>query len=427
MHLTPEEKELGRRNFLKALAGTPALAVLGGAAMVRGPLKGGPIRAAGIAIGSHGKGHMWRPDPSYVQIVAIADINPDSLDSLEQEFAKRKKAPFKRYTDWKEMLQKEDVEAVITAPPLSAHAEITVGCLEAGKHVFCEKMMAWDDAGCDAMVAAAKKSGKVVEIGYQRYYNRIYQAAYEGIVKAGQLGDVYQARLVWNRNKNWRREMKKPPRPDFDPRPYGYEDYEHLINWRLYKKHSQGLTAELGSHMVNVSNWFFGSSPKAVIASGGVYRFKDGREVPDHIFVTFEYPDGRTVQFSSTESDPFEGNYEAFFGTKGTLIFEGEKNAYFFDHNESKGATTQIEVGPKTGPVMETTESRPPDASGRTATAAGGSGPDTGDPYKAEIHRWAAAIRTGVPVICGPEKASYSAKACIRANQALEAGKKLDV
>jgi predicted dehydrogenase len=185
--------------------------------------------------------------------------------------------------------------------------------------------------------------------------------------------------------------------------------------------------AELGSHMVNVSNWFFDSSPKTVVASGGVFRFKDGREVPDHIFANFEYPGGRTAVFTSTESDPFEGNYEAFFGTKGTLIFEGEKNAYFFDHDESKGAATQIEVGPKSGPVLETTESRPADASGRTASAAGGGGVDAGDPYKAEVHRWAAAIRTGQPVLCGPEKAALSAKACIRANQALEQGKRLEV
>jgi predicted dehydrogenase len=424
MHLTPEDKELGRRNFLKVMAGAPALAALGGAALMKGPIKGGPVRVGAIAIGQHGRGHMWRPDPTHVQFVAVADINPESLEKVDQELEKRKRPKIKHYADWRELLQKEDVEAVITAPPLSAHAEIVTGCLEAGKHVFCEKMMAWDDAGCDRMMESARKSGKLLEIGYQRFYNRIYQAAYEGLVKSGQLGDVYQARLVWSRNKNWRRKVEKPA-VEFDPKPWGYDDYEHLINWRLYKKHSQGLTAELGSHMVNVANWFLGAHPKSALASGGVYRFKDGREVPDHVFATFEYPDGRTALFISTESDPFESNYEAFFGTKGTLIFENEKNAYYFNHEESKSVATQIEVGPKSGPVLETSESRPADAAGRTA--AGGSGLDTGDPYKAEVHRWAAAIRTGVPLMCGPERAMPSAKACIRANQALEAGKRLDV
>jgi predicted dehydrogenase len=374
----------------------------------------------GIAIGSHGRAHMFRPDPAYCQLVAVADINPLSLDRIDQELQKHKRPLVKRYADWREMLEKEDFEAVITAPPLRAHAEITVACLEAGKHVFCEKMMAYDDAGCDAMLEASRKHDKVLEIGYQRYYNRVYQAAYEGIVKAGQLGEIYQARIVWNRNKNWRREVGKAP--EIDTAKWGYEDYEHLINWRLYKKHSQGLTAELGSHMVNVTNWFFDAKATAVTASGGVYRFKDGREVPDHVYAMFEYPDGRTVSFASTESDPFEGNYEAFFGTEGTLIFEGERNAYFFDHKDNKAIATQIEVGPKSGPVLETTESRPPDTVGRQARGAGEGG---ADPYKLEVERWCAAIRTGRPLECGPEKAMHSAKACIRANQALEQQKRL--
>jgi predicted dehydrogenase len=423
MNLTPEQKELGRRNFLKVLAGTPALAVLGGAALVKGPVKGGPVRIAGIGIGSQGKGVLGRADPAFCEIVAVADINPLSLAIVDETLAKAKKPPVKHYADWREMLQKEDIEGVYCAPPLSAHAEITTGCLEAGKHVFCEKMMAWDDAGCDRMLEAAHKSGKVHEIGYQRFYNRVYQAAYQGIVKTGQLGEVYHSRIVWNRNKNWRREMPKQ-KLEFDPKPWGYDDHEHLVNWRLYKKHSRGLVAELGSHMVNVANWFFDAKPSAVSASGGVYRFKDGREVPDHFYGTFEYPDGRTVLFTSTESDPFEGNYEAFFGTKGTLIFESEKNAYFFDHASDSAVATQIEVAAKSGPVLETTESRPPDASGKQASASTSTF-DGGEPYKLEISRWCAAIRTGKPIECGPERAMHSAKACIRATEAIEQQKRL--
>ena len=66
------------------------------------------------------------------------------------------------------MLQKEDLEAVIMAPPLWAHADIAVGCLDAGKHVLCEKMMAWDVPSCERMRDAARKNNKVLEIGYQR-------------------------------------------------------------------------------------------------------------------------------------------------------------------------------------------------------------------------------------------------------------------
>src|SRR4029079_5747690 len=105
------------------------------------------------------------------------------------------------------------------------------------------------------------------------------------------------ARLVWPRNQSWPRNIE-PPSPDYDPSRWGYPTFEHLINWRLYWKYSQGLMAELGSHQVNIANWFFESVPEAVMASGGVYRFKD-REVPDHVYATFDYPGGRTALFTS--------------------------------------------------------------------------------------------------------------------------------
>ena len=132
------------------------------------------------------------------------------------------------------------------------------------------------------------------EVGHQRFYNGVYQAAYEGIVKAGLLGELYHARLVWHRNGNWRRHIDLPS-PDYDASRWGYPSYDHLINWRLYKKYSRGHMAELASHQVAVADWFFGATAEAAVGSGGVYRFKDGREVPDHTYVTLEYPGGRTV------------------------------------------------------------------------------------------------------------------------------------
>ena len=83
------------------------------------------------------------------------------------------------------MLAHEDIEAVVVAVPLWAHADVTVGCLEAGKHVLCEKMMAWDVAGCERMRSAATATNKVLEIGYQRNYNTMYQTAYEGVISVG--------------------------------------------------------------------------------------------------------------------------------------------------------------------------------------------------------------------------------------------------
>ena len=170
----------------------------------------------------------------------------------------------------------------------------------------------------------------MLEIGYQRSYNPVYLSAYDGIVRAGLLGDVYHARLSWHRNGNWRRPLEQPP-PDYDPARWGYPSLDHLVNWRLYWRYSKGLFGELASHQVNVSNWFFDARPEAVQSTGGIYRWKDGREVYDHVYALFEYPQGRTAVFSSIESNAYERYSETFMGTKGTLILSGETEAYLFE------------------------------------------------------------------------------------------------
>jgi predicted dehydrogenase len=419
MNLTPEQQELGRRNFLKAVATTPALAALGAAALTRGPVRGGPVRVGYVGVGSQGRVLLGQTDPAHATVRAMCDVNPSRLQKADEVLAKSGAPPARHYDDWKTMLEKEDLEAVVLALPLWLHAEVTAGCLEAGKHVLCEKMMAWDPEGCRRMQQAAKKSGRLLEIGYQRFYNPVYQAAYEGIVKTGGLGEVYHARLVWHRNQSWRRK-EDPPSPDFDPSRWGYPDFDHLVNWRLYWKYSQGLMAELASHQVNIANWFFGASPEAVLGSGGVYRWKnEGREVPDHVYATFEYPLGRTAVFTSIESNESDHYYEAYYGTKATLILRGETEAYLFDEGADKKPTT-VEVSARgSGPVTNASESRSADAAGRGATGSK-QGIDRLEAYRNEVSGFCASIRTGKPLLCGPDKAIGSALACIAANQAIE-------
>ena len=422
MNLTPEQQELGRRNFMRALAGTPAVAALGAAAAVKGPVRGGPVRLGFIGLGGEGRLLLEQTDPRYGEAVALCDINPDQLKRAADALVKTGRAPVAHHADWKEMLQKERLEGVVIATPLSTHADITVGCLEAGLHVLCEKMMAWDGASGRRMAEAAKRARRVLEIGHQRFYNPVYQAAYEGIVKAGLLGDVYHARLVWHRNGSWRRQADLPS-PDFTAAQWGYPTFDHLVNWRLYKQYSRGHMAELASHMVAITDWFFGSTAETAVGSGGVYRFKYGREVPDHTYVTLEYPGGRTAVFTSIESNAFDDYYEAYYGTKGTLILKGEIDAYLFEEGASPGESkaTGIAVAPKTGPVGSASESRAADAAG----AGKGKGAATGGgdrlaAYRHEIDGFCAAVRTAAPLKCGPERALASARACIAGFEAVE-------
>jgi len=422
MNLTPEQQELGRRNFMRVLAGTPALAALGVAAAVKGPVRGGAVRLGFIGLGGQGRVLLEQTDPRYGEAVALCDINPLQLKKADESLVKTGRAPLKHYADWKEMVQKERIEAVVIASPLFTHTDIAVGCMEAGLHVLCEKMMGMDDASCRRMADAARKTGRVLEIGHQRFYNPVYQAAYEGIIKAGLLGEVYHARLVWHRNGNWRRTAELPS-PDYTAAGWGYPTYDHLINWRLYKQYSRGHMAELASHMVAITDWFFGATAEAASGSGGVYRYNDGREVPDHTYVTLEYAGGRTAVFTSIESNAFDNYYEAYYGTKGTLILRGEIEAYLFDEGAPGGPAraTGVAVAPKAGPVGSASESRAADAAGTgrgVGSAAGGG--DRLAAYRYEVNGLCGAVRTGAPLQCGPDRALGSARACIAGFEAID-------
>jgi len=419
MNLTPGQKEVGRRNFLKALAGTPALAALVGAASVSGPKRGGPVRAALVGSGGEGKVLLKQCQKQWIDLRAICDINPKHAHGAAAGMAEMGWAKPREYTDLKQMLEKEDLEAVLIAVPLWAHADVAVAAMEAGKHVLCEKMMAWDIPSCQRMMETARKQKRILEIGYQRFYNVAYQAAYEGIIKKNLLGDVYYIRTAWHRNNDWRRR-EDPPGADFDPRKHGYENWEQLLNWRLYRKYSRGLLAELGSHQISIANWFFGEVPEAVYTSGGIYRYNDGREMFDHLYTTFDYPGGHTATFTSIESNEFDDNYEQVMGTKGTLIFKGESEVYLFPEATTK--STALEVTPRKGnAVLDASESRVADAAGGRTVAQNPAGDKIVEPldgYKNEIAGFCSAIRTGTPLHCGPEKAFGSASACIRAYEA---------
>jgi predicted dehydrogenase len=326
------------------------------------------------------------------------------------------------------MIEKERLEGVVIASPLFTHTEIAVGCMEAGLHVLCEKMMGIDPPSCQRMADAAERTRRVLEIGHQRYYNPVYQAAYDGIVKGGLLGEVYHARLVWHRNGSWRRTAELPS-PDYSPARWGYPSYDHLINWRLYKRYSRGHMAELASHMVAITDWFFGAQAVAAIGSGGAYRFKD-REVPDHSYVTLDYPGGRTAIFSSIESNAFDNYYEAYYGTKGTLILQGEVEAYLFEEGSRESRATGITVAPQAGPAGSASESRTADAAGGSARAAGGAGGlgvDRLSSYRAEVSGFCGAVRTGAPLRCGPQRALASARACLAGFEAIEKRTRVEI
>jgi predicted dehydrogenase len=418
MPLTPEERTRGRRNFLKALAGVPPLVAFGAAAALRGPLRGGPVRAGFIGPGRQGKVLLGQCRSSFIDLRAVCDIDPRNREQAADALVKLGWSRPALYENWQDMLAREDIEAVIIATPLWSHAEIALGALVSGRHVLVEKMMAYDLDGCRQMADEARRRKLVLEVGYNRFYAPHYQAAYEHVIKRGLIGDIHHVRLVYHRNRSWRRDLP-PPSAKYSPARWGYPTWDHLANWRLYRKYSQGLVAELGGHQIGTTCQFLGSVPTAALGSGGIYRFKD-REVNDHVYVILEFPEGRTVTFSSIESNDFDHITEQFMGTKGTLIFSREGEVMLFTDGDRQ---TTIETSARGhNAVMDASESRLADARGRTVEteAASGAGEDRLLPYRLEIATFCSAIRTGAPLRCGPEMGAAITAACVTANQAIE-------
>jgi predicted dehydrogenase len=412
-------RQIGRRNFLKAVGGTSALAALGTTAVLRGPRRGDPVRAALIGWGKQGKLLQSCIDPQVMNLVAISDIRPQSTA------AQQLTAGAVWYQDWRRMLQQEQLEAVVIATPLWAHAEIAVACLEARKHVLCETAMAKDEAACQQMLEASKRNNRILAIGYQDFYQPVYWAAYKNIVQQGLLGNVYCVEAAWHSYSSGRLA------PDasamrFDPRPWGYASEEELLNWRLFRRYSNGMIGENGSRLISLTNWFLDAAPTAVQAAGGLYSYTDGRDVDDHFYSTLEYPNGRTATISLIQSNGLEGSYTQFMGTKGTLII-GNNEAMLFAEETSSPTKVQAAKLNGTRPVIDASASRSEEAADHSVLA-GGQSDRAGDDlqgYRQEISAFCGSIRTGAPMRSSAAGAFEVARTCFAASDAKEQGKRV--
>jgi predicted dehydrogenase len=416
--MTEQERQVGRRNFIKAVATLPvAGALIWKAASLR------PVNAAIIGPGGQGRVLMENGNSSFLKLSAVCDIYPPNLQKGLEVARKLYDPNAQGYSDYRQVLERKDIEAVLIAVPLWAHAQMAVDALQAGKHVFVEKTMAHSLEDCKRMIQAARSARKNLQVGHQRAYSPLYHEAHE-LIKAGTIGDVYHVRALWHRNGDWR---KKLPADNFDPRPWGYASLEHLTNWRLYSKYSHGLMSELCSHQIHAINWFMGQVPHSVVATGGIHRYKDGREVNDHIYAIFEYPSNLTVTYSSIQSNAFDHYYEEFMGTKGTIVLSGETEAMLFLEGQ-KGKMTEIttkaDVG---GPVMEASESRARDAAGAAVSGSASGGVTVFTAYKLELEGFCRTIRNGDPNLCDGETGLQSAAAILKADEAATQTTKLAI
>jgi predicted dehydrogenase len=239
------------------------------------------------------------------------------------------KHPNKRYQDYQEMLDKEkDLDAVIIATPDFWHSRQTTACLEAGLHVYCEKAMSNTIEGAKTMAAAAKKTGKLLQIGHQRRSNPSYIHCYEKIIKeTNLLSQITSVYGQWNRSRIASEFIPPINNAEIDIdtatlRKYEYDSMEQFRNWQWFKNTSGGPVVNLGIHQIDIFNWFLGTNPKSVIASGGVDYWKD-RQWYDNVIAVYEYqtPGGivRALYRTSSTNDSLK-YFEQFMGTDGTLL-----------------------------------------------------------------------------------------------------------
>lgn len=405
---------LTRRDFLKGSAAAAATVAVFGAqrAQAEEPAQKSPeepIRAGIIGTGAQGTFLLSNAvKVPGVEIVACCDIYEPHL---EKSLILAPDA--EPYLDYRRLLDRKDIQAVIIATPLHLHAQMSIDAMDAGKHVFCEKMMAYSIEQAKAMARKQRETGKVLQLGHQRRVNSTYRHAYRMLNVDKVCGRVTQVRAQWHRNGSWRRAV-----PD--------KSLEKQLNWRLYREYSQGLMAELGSHQIDAVNWFLNALPVSVMASGGIDYWKDGRTVYDNISVIYEYPGGIRCTYTCITTNEHEAYYEMYMGDEGTLVVTPEKGLLFREPKAEQLVWA---------PMAHKDESKGKEAivldAGATRRAREGTGQEeiktdaSQDDYYVELEEFFQSVRTGKKPASDPESALQSCVTCLMANHAAQTGRKI--
>lgn len=268
-------------------------------------------------IGTGSRGAMLSGLISQIEglnVNACCDVIPARLENGLKNANKGAKA----YTEYKKMLDDKTLDAIIIATPLSMHTQMALDTLDAGKHVYCEKIMTYSISETEKLVSKVRGSKKIFQVGFQQRTNPLHNKIYE-IIKGGFIGDIKHVDAHYDRNGNWRRKVDNPK-------------YEKLINWRMYKEYSGGLMAELSSHQIDTVNWMLDAHPLRVMGMGGIDYWKDGREIFDNTHCIYEYPGGAKATFNSITSNGYMGYSIKFLGSKGTIEIwnENGQKAYVY-------------------------------------------------------------------------------------------------
>jgi predicted dehydrogenase len=434
--------QIDRRKFLgyAAAAGAGLLLTRRGAEGAQGKRKGSAdeIRIALIGAGAQGQVLMnsCLKIPG-VRFQAVCDIweayNLRRAQRMLEKFGQTVTA----YEDYRQMLEKEKgLDAVVIATPDFWHAPQTVDCLSAGLHVYCEKEMSNTLEGARRMLRAARETGNLLQIGHQRRSNPRYLHCYRKLIReAAILGRMTTVNGQWNRSVQPDNGWPKGAVIDGAIlRKYGFRTMAEFRNWRWYRHLGGGPVVDLGSHQIDIYNWFLDATPATISASGGTdYYDKATHEWFDSVLATLEYETrtGKVRAFYQTIStNSNQGYFESFMGDQGTLVISesaGRGAAYRepaapdWDKWVSLGylnAPAAEVKKPQTDAVLDVRETLAPPSFELPVKFS--------DPYhKPHLENFFNAVRGKEKLNCPPELGYETAVTVLKVNEAVESGKKI--
>lgn len=323
--------DISRRAFIETGGTLAATAALAGraAAQPRVAIPAAPVAGA-IPTGIIGTGGRGTNDLQAVlehgKVVAVCDVKADRMKAAANLAARDTPAQF---ADYRRVLDRKDIEAVVIATPPHLHAEMAVAALQAGKHVYCEKPVAITPASVAAVVKAVKASGKVFVSGQQlRSYKRLGAAVAK--IRSGAIGDVL---------------MIKAQR-------HSESDLSHTgtsADWFFDVEKSGGYLIEMSVHNLDLCNWAIGATPVKAAGFGGILLYKDdppGRSIMDGYTLSYDYPGGVKLYFTQMvfhpKGLPGGGQFVHVYGQKGACDLMGDTSVYPLD-----GKVAPAELVPK--------------------------------------------------------------------------------
>jgi len=271
-----------------------------------------------------------------VEVVALCDIDSENLAKSAAEVEQLQGSKPKTYKLYEDMLGAPGLEAVIIATPPHWHALQLIAAVGRGLDVYCEKPLFYDVREGRAMVDAVAKSGRIVQVGFQRRKSAAFPAVRQ-FINDGHLGRVVQAEAQIHFTAGLANPATLPPPTSLDwelwcgPGPkIPYSAQVGHRNWRLEKTSGQGHLFDWGIHLIDATRTILGeTAPKWITATGGLYQLKGRITTPDTLTVHFEFErcpvTWRHRLWGAEEFTPETNNGIFFYGEKGTVFVADQK------------------------------------------------------------------------------------------------------